>query len=191
MRVAPEIVLTDEERVELTSLVRSRLTSVRLSQRAQIVLLAAEGMQNKDIAARLNVGRVQVARWRERYAQSRLAGIERDRPRGAAPLKVDVARLVELTTQSKPNAATHWSTRTMAAELGVSAASVSRHWRANGLKPHVVRGFKVSRDPNFVAKLEDCHPRARQSALGASGAGTTTPRCRPTPATSIACAHGW
>ncbi len=155
MRVAPEIVLTDEERVELTSLVRSRLTSVRLSQRAQIVLLAAEGMQNKDIAARLNVGRVQVARWRERYAQSRLAGIERDRPRGATPLKVDVARLVELTTQSKPNAATHWSTRTMAAELGVSAASVSRHWRANGLKPHVVRGFKVSRDPNFVAKLED------------------------------------
>ncbi|WP_057392433.1 IS630 family transposase [Pseudomonas aeruginosa] len=155
MRVAPEIVLTDEERVELTGLVRSRLTSVRLSQRAQIVLLAAEGMQNKDIAARLDVGRVQVARWRKRYAQSRLAGIERDRPRGAAPVKVDVARLVELTTQSKPNAATHWSTRTMAAELGVSAASVSRHWRACGLKPHVVRGFKVSRDPNFVAKLED------------------------------------
>jgi transposase len=155
MRVAPEIVLTDEERVELTGLVRSRLTSVRLSQRAQIVLLAAEGMQNKDIAARLDIGRVQVARWRKRYAQSRLAGIERDRPRGAAPVKVDVARLVELTTQSKPNAATHWSTRTMAAELGVSAASVSRHWRACGLKPHVVRGFKVSRDPNFVAKLED------------------------------------
>ncbi|WP_414490791.1 IS630 family transposase [Stutzerimonas balearica] len=149
------MVLTDEERVELTGLVRSRLTSVRLSQRAQIVLLAAEGMQNKDIAARLDVGRVQVARWRKRYAQSRLAGIERDRPRGAAPVKVDVARLVELTTQSKPNAATHWSTRTMAAELGVSAASVSRHWRACGLKPHVVRGFKVSRDPNFVAKLED------------------------------------
>ncbi len=147
--------MTDEERVELTGLVRSRLTSVRLSQRAQIVLLAAEGMQNKDIAARLDVGRVQVARWRKRYAQSRLAGIERDRPRGAAPVKVDVARLVELTTQSKPNAATHWSTRTMAAELGVSAASVSRHWRACGLKPHVVRGFKVSRDPNFVAKLED------------------------------------
>jgi len=155
VRVAPKIVLTDEERVELTSLVRSRLTSVRLSQRAQIVLLAAEGMQNKDIAARLDVGRVQVARWRERYAQSGLAGIERDRPRGAPPVKVDVARLVELTTQSKPKAATHWSTRTMAAELGVSAASVSRHWRANGLKPHVVRGFKVSRDPNFVAKLED------------------------------------
>lgn len=155
MRVAPEIVLTDEEHAELTKLVRSGLSSVRLAQRARIVLLAAEGMQNKDIAQQLSVGRVQVSRWRERYAQSRLAGIERDLPRGAPLAKVDVVRLVELTTQTKPVAATHWSTRTMAAELGVSAASVSRHWRANGLKPHVVRGFKVSRDPRFVEKLED------------------------------------
>ncbi|EQD56609.1 transposase, partial [mine drainage metagenome] len=98
----------------------------------------------------MSLGRVQVARWRERYAQHRLAGIERDRPRGAPPPKVDVARLVELTTQSKPAAATHWSTRTMAAEMGISAANVSHHWRANGLKPHLVRGFKISRDPQFV-----------------------------------------
>jgi transposase len=155
MRVAPKIVLSDEERAELSGLVRSKLTSVRLSQRARIVLLAADGAQNKDIAKQLGIGRVQVARWRERFAQSRLAGIERDLPRGAPPVKVDVARLVELTTQSQPKAATHWSTRTMAAELGVSSSSVSRHWRASGLKPHLVRGFKVSRDPKFVEKLED------------------------------------
>ncbi len=155
MRVAPEIILTSEERAELTKLARSKLTSVRLAQRARIVLLAAQGMQSKDIATELGIGRVQVSRWRERYAESRLAGIERDLPRGAPPVTVDVARLVELTTQSKPEAATHWSTRTMAAELGVSAASVSRHWRKNGLKPHLVRGFKVSRDPLFVEKLED------------------------------------
>jgi len=155
MRVAPTIVLTDDERAQLQRLVRSPRTSVRLSQRARIVLLAAEGMQNKDIAQQLRVGRVQVARWRERYGQSRLAGIERDLARGAPPVKVDVARLVELTTQSKPEAATHWSTRKMASALGVSAATVSRHWRANGLKPHLVRGFKVSRDPKFVEKLED------------------------------------
>jgi len=155
MRVAPEVVLSDEELAELNGLVRSKLTSVRLAQRARIVLLAAQGLRNKDIAARLGVGRIQVARWRERYAQRRLAGIERDLPRGAPPVKLDVARLVELTTQSKPTAATHWSTRSMAAQLGVSAASVSRHWRAHGLKPHVVRGFKVSRDPHFVEKLED------------------------------------
>ncbi len=108
------------------------------------MLLAAQGVQNIDIAAQLNVGRVQVGRWRERYARLRLAGIERDLPRGA-PSMIDVARLVELTTQSTPEAATHWSTRTMAAELGVSAASVSRHWRKNGLKPHLIRGFKVGR----------------------------------------------
>jgi len=155
MRVAPEILLTSEERAELTKLERSKLSRVRIAQRARIVLLAADGMRNKDIALQMSIGRVQVSRWRERYAESRLAGIERDLPRGAPPAKVDVARLVELTTQTKPEAATHWSTRKMAAKLGVSAASVSRHWRANGLKPHVVRGFKVSRDPKFVEKLED------------------------------------
>ena len=127
--------------------------------RARIVLLAAQGLQNKDIALALDVGRIQASRWRERYLESGLGGIEHDLPRGAPPTTVDVARLVELTTQSKPESATHWSTRTMAAELGVSAASVSRHWRKNGLKPHLVRGFKVSRDPLFVQKLEDMRHR--------------------------------
>ncbi|MFU2486259.1 helix-turn-helix domain-containing protein, partial [Thauera sp. WH-1] len=78
MRVAPEIVLTEDERAELMKLTSSRLTSVRLSQRARIVLLAAEGMQNLQIAEHLGVGRIQVARWRGRYAEMRLAGIERD-----------------------------------------------------------------------------------------------------------------
>ena len=155
MRVAPEIVLTEDERVELTKLSQSRRTSVRLAQRAKIVLLAANGMQNQEIAEEMDIGRIQVARWRGRYADRRLAGIERDLPRGAPPKKVDVARLVELTTQSKPEAATHWSTRKMAEVLGVHSSSVSRHWRAAGLKPHIVRGFKVSRDPKFVEKLED------------------------------------
>ena len=155
MRVAPKIELTDEERAVLTKLLRSKLTSVRLDQRARIVLLAAQGRQNLEIAAQLDIGRVQVARWRERYAEKRLAGIERDLPRGAPPTKVDAARLVELTTQTTPKAATQWSTRSMGKILGVSAASVSRHWRAHGLKPHLVRAFKVSRDPQFVEKLED------------------------------------
>jgi transposase len=155
MRIAPEIVLSEDERAELTKLTGSGLTSVRLSQRARIVLLAADGMQNREIAEQLGIGRMQVARWRGRYVQMRLAGIERDLPRGAPPKKVDLARLVELTTQSQPEAATHWSTRTMAAQLGIHGSTVSRHWRAAGLKPHVVRGFKISRDPKFVEKLED------------------------------------
>ena len=155
LRVAPVVELSEEQEAELTKLARSKRTSVRLSQRARIVLLAAQGLQNKDIAQELGVGRVQVSRWRERYVEFGFEGIERDLPRGAPPVKVDVQRLVELTTQSKPEAATHWSTRKMGAVLGVSASTVMRHWQANGLKPHIVRGFKVSRDPMFVEKLED------------------------------------
>ena len=155
LRVAPTISLTDEQQRELSRLARSGRTSVRLAQRARIVLLAAQGLQNKDIAEQLAIGRVQVARWRERYLASGLQGIERDLPRGAPPVKVDVAKLVELTTQATPEAATHWSTRKLGEVLGVSASTVMRHWQAHGLKPHLVGGFKVSRDPKFVQKLED------------------------------------
>lgn len=155
MRLAHEILLTAKARDELIALTRSKLTSVRLAQRARIILLAADGLQNKDIAAQVGVRRNLVTRWRERYVQLGPAGIERDLPRGAPPLRVDVARLVELTIESTPDAATHWNTRTMAAKLGVSPASISRHWRAKGLKPHLVRSFKVSRDPRFIEKLED------------------------------------
>lgn len=101
MRVAPAIVLTNEQETELTRLARSKRTSVRLAQRAQIVLLAGQGLQNKDIAEQLGIGRVQVARWRERYLQWGLHGIERDLPGGAPPLKVDVAKLVNLTTPTQ------------------------------------------------------------------------------------------
>ncbi len=132
MRVAPVVVLSEEQEAELTKLVRSQLTSVCLSQRARIVLPAAQGLQNKEIAEQLKVGRVQVTRWRERYVESGPEGIERDLPRGAPPMKVDVQKLVELTTQTKPEAATHWSTRKMAAQLGVAPSTVMRHWQANG-----------------------------------------------------------
>jgi hypothetical protein len=98
VRVAPEIVLTDEQKAELTRLSRSGRTSVRLAQRSRIVLLAAQGLHNKDIAEQLDIGRVQVARWRERYLQADVEGMERDLPRGAPPLKVDVAELVQLAT---------------------------------------------------------------------------------------------
>ena len=118
MRVASGIVLRNEEQAELRRLARSWLSSGRLVQPARIVVPAARGMQSKDIAEQLNVGRVQVSRWRERYAQSRLVGIERDLPRGAPPATVDAARLVELTTQTKPKAAMYWSTLTMDVELG-------------------------------------------------------------------------
>ena len=128
MRVAPTITWSDKERAELSRLSRSGRTSVRLAQRVKIVLLAAQGLQNKEIAARLGIGGVQMARWRERYLQAGIERIERDLPRGAPPVKVDVARLVELTTQSTAEAATQWSKRKMAAELGVAPSTV---WRLN------------------------------------------------------------
>ena len=140
MRVAPQIVLTPEQQAELTQLLRSGLTSLRLVQRVRIVLLAAQGRENKDIAQEVGVGRVAVARWRQRYLESGLDGIEKDLPRGAPPVKVDASKLVELTTQTTPEAATHWSTRKMAAQIGVSPSTVMRHWQAHGLKPHLVRG---------------------------------------------------
>ncbi len=155
MRVAAMIVLNEEERKKLTQLAKSRTASVRLARRARIVLLAAAGNHNDAIAQALEIGRVQVGRWRERYAKGGLAAIERDLPRGGRPLKADTAEIVRLTTRTLPEAATHWSTRRLAAKVGVSDTTVLRVWHRHGLKPHLVRTFKVSRDPRFVEKLED------------------------------------
>lgn len=155
MRVAATIVLNEEDCRKLTQLAKSRTASVRLTRRAQIVLLAAVGQRNDAIAEALGIGRVQVGRWRERYAEGGLAAIERDLPRGGRPSKVDTAEVVRLTTQTLPKAATHWSTRTLAAKVGVSDTTVLRVWHRHGLKPHLVETFKVSRDPHFVEKLED------------------------------------
>jgi transposase len=155
MRVAQTIRLSPEEEQTLTRLSRSNTTSVRLARRARIVLLASQGMDNRAIADELKIGRVQVGRWRERYAAGGLAAIERDRPRGGRPHKVDAAEIVRRTTQTLPKAATHWSSRTLAGEMGVSDTSVLRVWHAHGLKPHRIESFKVSRDPNFIEKLED------------------------------------
>lgn len=154
MRVATTITLTDIERSVLVKHAHSKTSSVRLAERSAIVLLAADGLQNKLIGDILGLDRVVVGRWRQRYAKQGLAGIERDLPRGGRPAVVDSARLIELTCQHTPPNATQWSTRVMAAKMGISKASVSRHWRANGLKPHLSKTFKVSRDKDFESKLE-------------------------------------
>ena len=155
MRVAPEIVLSSNERQRLEKLARSNTSSVRLARRAKMILLAAQGLDNHAIAAQLGVGRVQVGRWRSRYAEGGLKAIEQDLPRGGRKVRVDHERIIELTTQTTPANATHWSTRTLAKVAGVSATTVARVWRAHGLKPHRVKSFKISRDPRFVEKLED------------------------------------
>jgi transposase len=158
MRVAAAVSLTGDERVTLDQWARGRSTPARLVLRAKIVLRAAQGMQNLAIAAELGTDRLTVARWRQRFAAQRLAGIAQDAPRGGRkPTTRDQVsrRIVEATTQTKPAAATHWSTRSLARSLGVSRSMVHRVWRSNGLKPHLVRTFKVSNDKRFVEKLID------------------------------------
>ena len=158
MRLAPKIVISDEDRRVLERWKRGRSTPARLVVRAGIVLLAADGKENKDIAQELGTNRLLAGKWRRRFAEKGLAGIQKDAPRGGRKPKVReaaAARIIEWTTRKKPNNATHWSTRTLAAELGVSRSMVNRVWRVNGLKPHLSRTFKVSNDPHFVEKVVD------------------------------------
>ena len=158
MRVAVSITLADEDRAVLERWTRGRSTPVRLVVRAKIVLRAAEGKLNKDIAVELGTHPDQVALWRNRFAASGLAGIEKDAPRGGRKpvARNRLARLiVEKTTQETPENATHWSTRSLADALGTSQSMVHRIWKASGLKPHLTRTFKLSNDPRFVEKLTD------------------------------------
>jgi transposase len=157
MRVAQPIVLEADIRRKLEQQARGRSTAARVVLRSRIVLLAADGLQNKLIAATLKVAPRMVTLWRGRFLEQGVAGLLRDAPRpGRPPLITNevTATLIAKTTQSTPAKATQWSTRTMAREMGVSKASVSRIWRANGLKPHRVESFKVSNDPLFADKLE-------------------------------------
>ena len=152
MRVAPLIELSPEENQRLKRIASSRTVRVREARRAAIVMLAAEGLSNQQIAERLGVGRVQVGRWRTRYAAGGWAAMGQDRPRGGRPRQVDAEEIVRLSTQTKPPGATHGSTRTLAEATGVSASSIRRVWQTHGLKPHRVETFEVSRGSAFSRK---------------------------------------
>jgi transposase len=142
----------------LESHARSRSLPLRVVERSRIVLLAAAGRQDKDIASALSTTAKKVSRWRKRFLALGGAGLLKDAPRpGRKPAIGNRLRqrVVTLTTRQLPANATHWSTRTMAAAVGISEASVRRIWRAHGLKPHRVESFKISNDPAFAEKLED------------------------------------
>jgi transposase len=158
MRRAPIVELTAAERKTLERWANGQRVARRLVERARIVLAAAKGKTNKEVAAELGCDAQRVGRWRRRFAERRCAGIERDAPRsGRRPALRDkvASRIVETTTQQRPAAATHWSTRTLAKHLGVKRDMVRRVWVAAGLKPHRVRTFKLSNDPRFVEKVRD------------------------------------
>lgn len=151
------ITLTADERVKLTDWANRPTSAQRLATRARIVLHAADGQPNTAIAAHLRLTLPTVRKWRERFAARRLDGLTDD-PRPGTPRAITDAQVeaaVTRTLESKPADATHWSTRTLARDLGLSQTAVSRIWRAFGLKPHLRESFKLSTDPFFVEKVRD------------------------------------
>jgi len=158
MRIAPAIELTPDQQSILEAQARSRSLPARVVERSRVVLLAASGEQDKEIARSLHMTPKKVSRWRKRFLRLGLAGLEKDAPRPGRTAKINarlIKRVVDMTTRQKPAQATQWSTRTMAEAAGISEASVRRIWRAHGLKPHLIKTFKVSNDPEFAEKLED------------------------------------
>jgi transposase len=158
MRTAPRVELSAEDRDWLEKSSRRQITVVRLSERALIVLLAADGQTNREIGIALGITEEKAARWRGRFIKQGRAGIEKDAPgRGRKPTYSPeiVSMVVRRTTRQKPQAATQWSRRTMARATELSASTIGRIWRRHGLKPHLSRTFKVSNDPHFAEKLED------------------------------------
>jgi transposase len=151
------IELTGDERAQLEGWARRRTSAQALALRSRVVLLAAEGLNNTEIAERLGVHRPMVRKWRGRFAEHRLDGLT-DEPRPGRPRTVtdeQVEEVIVKTLETTPKDATHWSTRSMAAEVGLTQSAVLRIWQAFGLQPHRQQTWKLSKDPQFVAKVRD------------------------------------
>src|SRR4051794_4785992 len=149
--------LTDEEREQLQAWARRRTSAQALAQRSRIVLACAAGADNETVAAQERVRAGTVGKWRARFVRDRLDGLV-DEPRSGRPRTLSDAQVEELivrTLETAPKDATHWSTRSMAAEAGLSREAVGRIWRAFGLQPHRVETWKLSKDPLFIDKVRD------------------------------------
>ncbi len=155
--IAVEVVLSDVEREQLESWGWRGKSAQALAQRSRIVLAAAEGLKNTEIAERFSLDHATVGKWRSRFAADRLDGLL-DEPRPGRPRTVtdgQVEEVIVKTLESTPSDATHWSTRSMAAEVGLTQTAVSRIWRAFGLQPHRQETWKLSKDPQFIDKVRD------------------------------------
>jgi transposase len=155
--VAPAVTLTDDDRAQLTAWARRATSANALAVRSRIVLAAAEGLSTSAVARKLDIHVGTARRWRARFLEQGLEGLL-DEPRPGRPRTVADAQVEEVITrtlETTPRDATHWSTRSLAAELGMSQTSVSRIWRAFGLQPHRQDSWKLSKDPQFVDKVHD------------------------------------
>jgi len=156
-RPRQEVELSDVDLAELKRLVRKRSLEQSISIRAQIILHCAAGLTDRQVAEQLKVCPRTVGTWRKRFLSGGLAGLS-DAPRAGAPRSIsdeDIENVIKLTLESLPRDATHWSTRSMARQSGMSQTAISRIWRAFGLKPHLVDTFKISSDPFFIEKVRD------------------------------------
>jgi transposase len=156
-RPLKELILSDEERSTLEQWARRPKTAQRLALRSRIVLACAKGLTNTQVAKQLGVTMPTVGKWRSRFADDRLDGLI-DEPRPGTPRSVtdaQVEQIITTTLESKPEAATHWSTRGLAKAMGLSSSTIGRIWRAFGLQPHRTDTFKLSTDPLFIDKVRD------------------------------------
>ena len=150
--------MTSEQKSQLENWVRAPSTPQKIVVRARICLLAHEGVANNRIAQDLKISRPTVLLWRQHFVKSGVAGLEQEPPRKISSQRTEdkqIKAIVEATLHTKPEDATHWSSRTLAQRFGVSHMTVARIWDSHGLQPHRVRHFKLSRDKQFVEKLTD------------------------------------
>src|SRR4051794_19403409 len=151
------VALSVDERAQLESWTRRRTSAQALALRSRIVLLAADGLRNTEIADRLGIHRNVAGKWRSRFLAHRLDGLT-DEPRPGRPRVISdeqVEAVIVKTLEATPKDATHWSTRAMAREVGLTQTAVSRIWRAFGLQPHRQDSWKLSKDPLFIDKVRD------------------------------------
>jgi transposase len=158
MKTSKRLTISDSDKTTLAQIARNGNTPQKLAMRARIVLLSADGVPTGRIMKELDISTPTITRWRARYEMAGVAGLLRDRTRPGRKKRIDefmVREVVERTLKAKPQEATHWSTRSMALATGLSPATIRRIWKQHGLKPHLMRSFKLSQDPRFIDKLED------------------------------------
>ena len=158
MKTSKRLIMSDIDRAALERIARNGNTPQKLALRARIALLSADGVRAGRIIQQLGTSTPSITRWRARYEVGGVTGLLRERTRPGRKKRIDEARVrevVERTRKEKPPEATQWSTRSMAVAAGLSPASIQRIWKQHGLKPHLTRSFKLSRDPQFVDKLQD------------------------------------
>lgn len=158
MRVALSVKLTEDEERQLARWSRGRSTPQRLVLRSNIVLLAAGGWENRRIARKLRTRQNTVSLWRNRFLSHRIDGMIRDAPRPGRKPRISrrkVDEIIDRTLHTKPRGSTHWSTRTLAKEMGVSNYTIHQIWRSHRIQPHRERSFKLSKDPEFNERVRD------------------------------------